>query len=84
MIVLDEPVNGLDPEAIAWIRGTLRALADEGRTVLLSSHQLSELEQTTDRIVALHEGRVVADAPLADLVEPAPPGRSGLEALYFR
>ncbi|MBS4102306.1 ABC transporter ATP-binding protein [Tsukamurella paurometabola] len=84
VIVLDEPVNGLDPEAIAWIRRTLRALADDGRTVLLSSHLLSELEQTADRIVALHEGRVVADAPLADLVEPAPPGRSGLEALYFR
>ncbi|KXO93714.1 Sulfate/thiosulfate import ATP-binding protein CysA (plasmid) [Tsukamurella tyrosinosolvens] len=84
VIVLDEPVNGLDPEAIAWIRGTLRALADDGRTVLLSSHLLSELEQTADRIIALHEGRVVADAPLADLVEPAPPGRSGLEALYFR
>ncbi len=83
VIVLDEPVNGLDPEAIAWIRRTLRALADEGRTVLLSSHLLSELEQTADRIVALHEGRVVADAPLAELVEPAPPGRSGLEALYF-
>lgn len=84
VIVLDEPVNGLDPEAIAWIRGTLRALADDGRTVLLSSHLLSELEQTADRIIALHEGRVVADAPLADLVEPAPPGRSDLEALYFR
>ncbi|WP_158635020.1 ABC transporter ATP-binding protein [Tsukamurella asaccharolytica] len=84
VIVLDEPVNGLDPEAIAWIRRTLRALADEGRTVLLSSHLLSELEQTADRIVALHEGRVVADAPLAELVEPAAPGRSGLEALYFR
>lgn len=84
VIVLDEPVNGLDPEAIAWIRRTLRALADDGRTILLSSHLLSELEQTADRIVALHEGRVVAGAPLADLVEPAPPGRSGLEALYFR
>ncbi|WP_193560255.1 ATP-binding cassette domain-containing protein [Tsukamurella sputi] len=84
VIVLDEPVNGLDPEAIAWIRRTLRALADEGRTVLLSSHLLSELEQTADRIVALHEGRVVADAPLAELIEPAPPGRSGLEELYFR
>ncbi len=84
VIVLDEPVNGLDPEAIAWIRRALRALADEGRTVLLSSHMLSELERTADRIVALNEGRVVADAPLADLVEPAPPGRSGLETLYFR
>ncbi|MGC5027609.1 ABC transporter ATP-binding protein [Tsukamurella sp. DT100] len=84
VIVLDEPVNGLDPEAIAWIRRTLRALADDGRTVLLSSHLLSELEQTADRIVALHEGRVVADAPLAELVELSSPGRSGLEALYFR
>lgn len=84
VIVLDEPVNGLDPEAIAWIRRTLRALADGGRTVLLSSHLLSELEQTADRIVALHQGLVVADAPLAELVEPAPPGRSGLEELYFR
>ncbi|KXO90496.1 ABC transporter ATP-binding protein [Tsukamurella pseudospumae] len=84
VIVLDEPVNGLDPEAIAWIRSSLRSLADEGRTVLLSSHLLTELEQTADRIVALHEGRVVADAPLSELVEPAPPGRSGLEELYFR
>ena len=84
VIVLDEPVNGLDPEAIAWIRGTLRALADAGRTVLLSSHLLAELEQTADRIVALHGGRVVAQGRLAELVEPAPAGRSGLEDLYFR
>ncbi|GAA1091585.1 ABC transporter ATP-binding protein [Tsukamurella strandjordii] len=83
-VVLDEPVNGLDPEAIAWIRHTLRRLADEGRTVLLSSHLLAELEQTADRVVALRDGAVVADAPLPELVPAARSGRSGLEEVYFR
>lgn len=83
-VVFDEPVNGLDPEAIAWIRGTLRRLADDGRTVLLSSHLLAELEQTADRVVALRGGVVVADAPLRELVATPQTDRSGLEELYFR
>lgn len=71
ILVLDEPANGLDPLGIRWIRGFLRGLADEGRCVLVSSHQLSELEATADRIVMIHKGRLIADRAmdesLADL-----------------
>ncbi|GAA4406073.1 ABC transporter ATP-binding protein [Tsukamurella soli] len=69
VIVLDEPVNGLDPEAIAWTRVVLRRFAAEGRTVLVSSHLLAELERTADHIVLIDRGRIVADEPLADLLD---------------
>ena len=58
-LVLDEPINGLDPDGIRWIRGFLRALAAEGRTVLLSSHVLSEVSQTVDDVVVIARGRIV-------------------------
>ncbi|KQV26406.1 ATP-binding cassette domain-containing protein [Yonghaparkia sp. Root332] len=66
-LVLDEPINGLDPDGIRWMRGLLRALADEGRTVLLSSHVLSEVQQTVDDAVVIRRGRIVFDGPLSDL-----------------
>ena len=66
-LVLDEPINGLDPDGIRWMRGLLRALADEGRTVLLSSHVLSEVQQTVDDVVVIRHGRIVFDGPLSDL-----------------
>jgi ABC-2 type transport system ATP-binding protein len=66
ILVLDEPANGLDPLGIRWIRGFLRDLADEGRCVLVSSHQLSELEATVDRIVMIHKGRLIADRAIDD------------------
>lgn len=66
VVVLDEPHNGLDAHAIGWLRGALRHLADDGRAVLLSSHLLGEVAQVADRVVVLHEGRVLADEPIAD------------------
>jgi ABC-2 type transport system ATP-binding protein len=71
VLVLDEPANGLDPEGIAWLRHFLRHLAGEGRTVLVSSHVLSEVQQTVDDVVILARGRLVRQAPLADLDDPA-------------
>jgi ABC-2 type transport system ATP-binding protein len=77
-LLLDEPVNGLDPEGIRWIRGFLRELAGEGRTVLVSSHLMGELEDTADHLLVLARGRLVADAPLRELV-----GARRLEDVYF-
>jgi ABC-2 type transport system ATP-binding protein len=71
VLLLDEPANGLDPEGIRWLRGFLRHLAGEGRTVLVSSHVLSEVRQTVDDVVIITRGRLVRQAPLAEL-EGAP------------
>jgi ABC-2 type transport system ATP-binding protein len=67
VLVLDEPANGLDPAGIAWLRGFLRALAAEGRTVLVSSHVLTEVQQTVDDIVVITRGRLVRQGTLAEL-----------------
>ena len=67
VLVLDEPLNGLDPDGIAWIRGLLRSLAAGDRTVLISSHMLSELAQTADDVVVLSRGRLVAQATVSEL-----------------
>jgi ABC-2 type transport system ATP-binding protein len=67
VLVLDEPANGLDPEGIAWLRGFLRFLADQGRTVLISSHVLSEVAQTVDQVVIIARGQLVRQSRLADL-----------------
>ncbi|MCD2440662.1 ATP-binding cassette domain-containing protein [Agromyces sp. SYSU K20354] len=73
VLVLDEPVNGLDPEGIRWIRGFLQSLAHEGRTVLVSSHLLSEVQQSVDDIVIISRGRLVKSGPLSGLeLEAAP------------
>ena len=66
-LVLDEPINGLDPEGIRWIREFLRQLAGEGRTVLVSSHLLSEVQQTVDQVVIISRGRLVHTGTLAGL-----------------
>ena len=68
VLLLDEPANGLDPEGIAWLRGFLRHLASTGRTVLVSSHVLAEVEQTVDQVVILTKGRLVRSCSLEDLV----------------
>jgi ABC-2 type transport system ATP-binding protein len=70
VLVLDEPANGLDPEGIAWLRGFLRHLAGEGRTVLISSHVLSEVQQTVDDVVIVARGRLVRQATLSELDDP--------------
>ena len=70
-VVLDEPVNGLDPDGVLWIRTLTRRLAAEGRTVLVSSHLMSEMAVTADHLVVLGRGRLVADAPTADVLRQA-------------
>lgn len=72
-LVLDEPANGLDPEGIAWLRGFLRRLAAEGRTVLVSSHLLGEVQQTVDDVVVIAHGRLVQASTLAELEARAAP-----------
>ncbi|WP_432075193.1 ABC transporter ATP-binding protein [Streptomyces wuyuanensis] len=71
VLVLDEPANGLDPHSIRWLRQFLRAQADEGRAVLVSSHLLGEMEQLADSVVVLSRGRVVAASPLTELLTRA-------------
>ncbi|HEY2650975.1 MAG TPA: ATP-binding cassette domain-containing protein, partial [Solirubrobacteraceae bacterium] len=66
-VVLDEPVNGLDPEGIHWIRNLLRGLADEGRTVLVSSHLMSEMALTAEHVIVLGRGRLIADLSVDEL-----------------
>jgi ABC-2 type transport system ATP-binding protein len=67
VLILDEPLNGLDPEGIRWMRGLLRSFAAEGRTVLVSSHLLTEVAQTVDEVIVLAKGRLIAETTLAEL-----------------
>jgi ABC-2 type transport system ATP-binding protein len=67
VLILDEPANGLDPEGVHWLRGFLRQLADQGRTVLVSSHVLAEVAQTVDQVVIIARGRLVTQSTLAAL-----------------
>ncbi|MEV0321472.1 ABC transporter ATP-binding protein [Streptomyces sp. NPDC050658] len=71
VLLFDEPVNGLDPEGIRWIRGFLRGLAAQGRAVLVSSHLMSELEDTADHLVVVGRGRVIADTSVRELLAAA-------------
>jgi ABC-2 type transport system ATP-binding protein len=71
-LILDEPANGLDPEGIVWMRGFLREYAEGGRTVLVSSHVLTEMEQLVDHVVILHRGRLVRQGSLSELSVGAP------------
>ena len=70
-LILDEPVNGLDPEGILWIRNLLRALAAEGRTVFVSSHLMSEMELTADHLIVIGRGRLIADVSVAEFTQQA-------------
>jgi ABC-2 type transport system ATP-binding protein len=86
VLVLDEPANGLDPEGIRWLRGFFRHLADEGRTILVSSHQLNEVQEIADRVVILNRGRLVRAGSIAELtagtdsVRVRTPNAAGLAA----
>jgi ABC-2 type transport system ATP-binding protein len=71
VLILDEPANGLDPEGVRWLRAFLRGLAKQGRTVLVSSHLLTEVAQTADTIVILDHGRLVTQSPLEELMAGA-------------
>jgi ABC-2 type transport system ATP-binding protein len=70
-IILDEPVNGLDPEGVRWVRTLIRNLAAEGRTVLLSSHLMSEMAQTADRLIVIGRGRILADDSIGNVISGA-------------
>jgi ABC-2 type transport system ATP-binding protein len=74
VLLLDEPVNGLDPEGVAWIHGLLRSLAAEGRTVFVSSHLMSEMENTATHLIIIGRGRLIADTSLAELTRRASDG----------
>ncbi|MER7460787.1 ABC transporter ATP-binding protein [Micromonospora sp. NPDC126480] len=71
VVLLDEPVNGLDPDGIRWIRDLLRGLAAEGRTVFVSSHLMSEMAQTAEHLIVVGRGRLIADVPLAEFTRRA-------------
>jgi ABC-2 type transport system ATP-binding protein len=71
VLLFDEPFNGMDPEGIVWMRGFLRALAQQGRAILVSSHLMSELEDTADHLVVVGRGMVIADASVAELIAAA-------------
>jgi len=79
VLILDEPANGLDPEGVKWLRGLLRGLAGEGRTIFVSSHILTEVTQTVDQVVIVNRGRLIANARLADLIR----GEQTLEDLFL-
>lgn len=74
VLLFDEPVNGLDPEGIRWVRHFLRGLAAEGRTVFVSSHLISEMAQTADRLVVIGRGRLIAETTVPDFVNRRGPG----------
>ena len=75
VLMFDEPVNGLDPQGVRWVRGLFRSLAAEGRTVLVSSHLLSEMAQTADHLVVIGRGRLIADTGVEEFVEAGSAGR---------
>jgi ABC-2 type transport system ATP-binding protein len=83
VLLLDEPVNGLDPEGVLWIRTLMRSLAAEGRTVLLSSHLMSEMALTADHLIVIGRGRLLADTDVSEFVRTAGPGAS-LEDAYMQ
>ena len=68
-LLLDEPVNGLDPEGVQWVRQLVRALAAEGRTVFLSSHLMSEMSQTADQLLVIGRGRIIAAGPVQQVID---------------
>jgi ABC-2 type transport system ATP-binding protein len=80
VLLLDEPVNGLDPEGIRWIRNLLKNLAAQGRTVLVSSHLISEVAQTADQLIVIGQGRLLAQTTVAELSARS----SSLEEAFFQ
>ncbi|MFF3004890.1 ABC transporter ATP-binding protein [Kitasatospora sp. NPDC057940] len=76
VLLFDEPLNGLDPEGVLWVRGLFRRLAEEGRTVFVSSHMMAEMEHTADRLVVIGRGRLITDESLAEFSARA--GRTGV------
>jgi ABC-2 type transport system ATP-binding protein len=81
VLILDEPLNGLDPDGIRWMRDLLKRLASEGRTVLVSSHLLAEAAQSVDDVVVIAHGKLAAEGPVAELT--ASHHTDNLEDLFF-
>src|SRR5213595_1336730 len=79
ILMFDEPVNGLDPEGILWIRNVMKALASEGRTIFVSSHLMSEMENTADHLLVIGRGRLIADCSVAEFIE-----RNSVQAVRVR
>jgi ABC-2 type transport system ATP-binding protein len=75
VLMMDEPFNGMDPEGIVWMRGFLRSLAAQGRAVLVSSHLMSEVQDSADHLVVVGRGKVIADTSVAELIAAASDGR---------
>ncbi|MEV0778212.1 ATP-binding cassette domain-containing protein [Streptomyces sp. NPDC050428] len=84
VLLLDEPVNGLDPEGIVWIRTLMRELAAEGRTVLVSSHLMSEAALTVDHVVVIGRGRLLAEGGVAEIVRTYAGPAGSLEEAFIR
>ena len=80
IVMLDEPTNGLDPEGVRWIRNLMKSLAAEGRTVLISSHLISEVAQTAEELIVIGRGRLLAHTTVAELATTA----TSLEDAFFR
>lgn len=79
-LILDEPINGLDAEGVRWVRTTLKTLAAEGRSILISSHLMGEMAHTADHLVVIGKGRILADAPVSEVID----GTSGQAAVRVR
>jgi len=79
VLLFDEPLNGLDPEGVMWVRGLFRGLAAEGRTVFVSSHLMSEMEHTADHLIVIGRGRLLADTSVAELTA----GHASLEEAFM-
>ncbi|MEV6815898.1 ATP-binding cassette domain-containing protein [Micromonospora sp. NPDC051296] len=79
VLIFDEPVNGLDPDGVRWVRDLVRSLAAEGRTIFVSSHLMSEMQLTADHLVVIGRGRLIADAPIAEIIS-----RSSVNAVVVR
>ena len=75
-VILDEPVNGLDPEGVVWVRNLVKYLASEGRTVFLSSHLMSEMAVTADHLIVIGRGKIIADAPIQEIITGKGQGRT--------
>ena len=79
VLILDEPANGLDPLGIAWLRGFLRQLADEGKTILVSSHQLAEMQHTVDDVIIINHGMTMAQGSIKEII-----GDGSLEEAFLK
>ena len=79
ILVLDEPANGLDPIGIAWLREFLKKLARNGHSILISSHQLAEMQNTVDDVLIVHKGRLIAEGTMAEIV-----GSGTLEEAFIK